>query len=311
MQTIHNFRQIVGSKVAESFFEGLSRASLATPKAKEVLQSLRILRDIPYGSHDAQTLDIYLPQHQPNRAVFYIHGGGFRILSKDTHWLMGVAFAQRGMAVYNINYRLAPQYRYPAALEDVALAWMWATEHAARLGLDPSKFVVAGESAGANLASALAVATCAQMEERFAKDIFGHGLTPAAVLANCGMLQVSDWERFNRRKQLHPWISDRIREVTEAYLPDTDARPALADPLLILENHERWDRPLPPFFSSVGTRDPLLDDTRRLHQALTRLNVRSTSVIYPGEVHAFHAFIWRAQARQCWKDQFAFLEDVL
>lgn len=311
MQTIHHFRQIVGSKVAESFFEGLSRASLATPEAKRVLQSLRLVRDVPYGTHDAQTLDIYLPADKPRGAVFYIHGGGFRILSKDTHWLMGVAFAQRGLAVYNINYRLAPQYRYPAAMEDVALAWMWVTEHATRMGLDASQMVVAGESAGANLASALTVAACADLPERFAKDIFGHGLTPAAVLANCGMLQVSDWERFNRRKPLHPWISDRIREVTEAYLPEGGERPLLADPLLLLENHDCWDRPLPPFFSSVGTRDPLLDDTRRLHNALTRLGVHSTSVIYPGEVHAFHAFVWRPKAQQCWRDQFAFLDDVL
>lgn len=52
----------------------------------------------------------------------------------------------------------------------------------------------------------------------------------------------------------------------------------------------------------------LLDDTRRMHAALTALGTATEAAYYPGEVHAFHAFIWRKAARQCWRDTYAFLD---
>ena len=63
-----------------------------------------------------------------------------------------------------------------------------------------------------------------------------------------------------------------------------------------------------PFFAPVGTRDPLLDDTRRLEKALTRLRVPCEARYYPDEIHAFHALVWRPQARACWRDALAFLD---
>ena len=57
----------------------------------------------------------------PRPVLMYVHGGAFRSLSKDTHWIMGLAFARRGFVVANVNYRLAPEHRFPAGL-DVQLA---------------------------------------------------------------------------------------------------------------------------------------------------------------------------------------------
>jgi acetyl esterase len=68
------------------------------------------------------------------------------------------------------------------------------------------------------------------------------------------------------------------------------------------------DRPLPPFFVPVGTRDPLLDDTRRLEKALAGLNVPCEARYYPGGIHAFHAMVWDPAARRCWRDALAFLD---
>jgi len=89
----------------------------------------------------------------------------------------------------------------------------------------------------------------------------------------------------------------------------------LADPLRVLEEsvaglavQRGWDRPLPPFFAPVGTRDPLLDDTRRLEKALVALNVPCEARYYPGGIHAFHALVWDPAARRCWRDALAFLD---
>ena len=69
-----------------------------------------------------------------------------------------------------------------------------------------------------------------------------------------------------------------------------------------------FDRPVMPFFAPVGTRDPLLDDTRRLEKALGALNVPCEARYYPGGIHAFHAMVWNPGARRCWRDALAFLD---
>lgn len=306
-------RKKVGSKAAESMFKGLSSAAVQTPPARRALSSVHIVRDLPYSNSGQRehTLDLYIPRDPaPNLpVVFYVHGGGFRILSKDTHWLMGVGFARQGYLTVNINYRLAPTNPFPAAIHDVFEAWAWTLQNIARYGGDPTRIIVAGESAGANLVTSLTLATCHEHVQPHARDVFQIGHTPQALIANCGILQVTDPERFLRRKKIPRFVYDRVEEVAVDYLGQaTDTQ--LADPLLTLENLVSVDRPLPPVFASGGTRDPLLDDTRRLQAALERLNTPHDVRIYPGEVHAFHAFLWRPKAIQCWRDQFAFLKRI-
>ena len=138
------------------------------------------------------------------------------------------------------------------------------------------------------------------------------GSAVAAAFA-CGLLQVSDVERFRRRKQSLPiFLLDRMAEVESAYLRNRHrvAPESLdfADPLVFLERAERPERPIPPFFIPVGTKDPILDDTRRLHAALGSLGATSEARYYEGEVHAFHALVFRPNARRCWGDTYAFLD---
>jgi acetyl esterase len=245
--------------------------------------------------------------------VLYVHGGGFRILSKDTHWLFGLMFARRGYVVFNIDYRLAPKHPFPAAVQDSFAAYEWVVKNAAAWGGDPSRLVLAGESAGANLVTSLALSACYPRSELWARRVFEAQVVPRAVVAACGVLQVSNPERFlRRRKPLPVYIHDRLAEVTDAYFRgvrcEDPCEMELADPLLVLERGLPPTRPLPPFFAPCGTKDPLLDDTRRLAAALERMGTVCTARIYPGEMHAFHAFLFRRQARECWREAFAFLD---
>jgi acetyl esterase len=123
-------------------------------------------------------------------------------------------------------------------------------------------------------------------------------------------MQVSDPGRFRRRKpNIGTMIFDRISEVSSAYLGAHAAAGAceLADPLCIVEGAAP-ERALPPFFLPVGTRDPLLDDTRRFGAALERHGVPGEVRYYRGGLHAFHAAVFTDAARQCWQDTFAFLD---
>jgi acetyl esterase len=132
----------------------------------------------------------------------------------------------------------------------------------------------------------------------------------------CAILEASRADRFGRRKRLPWWADEIIRDAGASYLHGYPRVPVaateLANPLVVLEQaargEHRIDRPLPPFFAPVGTRDPLLDDTRRLERALGSLGVACDARYYPGAIHAFHAMVFDRIARRCWRDALAFLD---
>ncbi len=302
----------------QGFYEGLSGLARLHPRAQPARYGVEVIRDLPYLPGSAvpeHRLDVYRPSDRdgPLPAVLYIHGGGFRILSKDTHWVMALAFAARGYVVFNVSYRLAPRHPFPTPLEDVADAYRFVAERGASFGADLDRLVVAGESAGANLATAVTLMSVYPREEPFARAVHETGLVPRAVAPACGVFQVSDQRRFARRKRhLSRFVFERMAEVETGYLtePLESYGPTLdlADPLVWLERGEAPARPLPPFFIPVGTRDPLLDDTRRLAAAIERLGGVAEPRYYEGGIHAFHAFVFLEQARELWRHKLAFLD---
>ena len=309
-------RQRAGAFVVDNFFRSASLLGKLHPRARPHKHGVSVCRDIAYTDSGlrAHRLDVYRPRERAGAlpVIIYIHGGGFRILSKDTHWLMGLAFARAGYVVFNISYRLAPRFPFPAGLQDCAAALEWVLEHARSYGGDPDRVVLAGEAAGANLVTALTLMSCYRRPERWAQQVFDSGFTPRALLPYCGMLQVSNAERFKqRRSSISTFVNDRLLEVSRCYLgSDPQGHGTmldLADPLVVLERGDQPDRPLPPCLATVGTKDPVLDDTRRLESALSAMGVEHEAIYYPGEVHAFHAMVWRDNARRCWRDTFRFL----
>lgn len=312
-------RRQLGAVVVDNAFHGLSKLGRLHPKLRAEQARIRVVRDIPYRDtgHPAHRLDVHIPEGKgPWPVVLYVHGGGFRILSKETHWVMALAFARKGYLVVNIDYRLAPAHPFPAAIEDAAHALRWVHRHVHEYGGDPQRLVLAGESAGANLVTSLAIATSYERPEPFARALFEEGISPKAVVAACGLYEVGNVERF-RKPKVPVWVLDRLVEVRMAYLDpalhlaDGPGGLDLANPILLLERGERPVRPLPSFFASVGTADVLLDDTRRLAKALEALGTRCEARYYPREVHAFQAFVWREQARACWRHTHEFLEATL
>lgn len=318
---LDKLRRRLGSAAARGFFEGAARLGSLHPLANPKRHSVEKISNLRYldGDREEHLLDVWrpLPTRAPFRKysgppwpiVFYVHGGAFRILSKDTHWVMALTFARRGFLVFNISYRLAPQFRFPTAVDDVCRAFAWAMKRAEEFGGDTSRVVLAGESAGANLVTSLAITLAYQRPEEFARIAWDTGIAPRAVVPACGVFQVSDIARLKRRKPNMPQIiADRLAEVEDGYLPVDRSNLDLADPLTLFERGDKPDRPLPPFFLPVGTRDPLLPDTREMASALRKLGVVAEDRYYEGELHAFHAMVMREQARRCWTDTFAFLD---
>jgi acetyl esterase len=296
----------------DRFFYSLSALGRKHPLSRPERHGIEVTRDIVY-CRDLK-LDVWCPTRVKRHVgIMYVHGGGFRILSKDTHWIMALMFARAGYVVFNVDYRLAPAHPFPAALEDVAQAFAWVVDHASEYGVLDGKIALAGESAGANLVTGLTIATCFERSEPWARALFDRGVVPTAVLPACGLLQVSEPERFAKRwPHISTAANDQIVVIADEYLKDAHRLPRsaldFADPLLLLERDDVPRRPLPPFLVTCGTRDPLLDDARRLHAALQKRGGRSELHLYKGELHAFQVAILTPNARRFWRDTYTFLE---
>ena len=107
--------------------------------------------DMAYGPHPRQKLDIYMPRESsgPVPIVVFVHGGSWQEGNKRGYGFVGRALAAQGFMTMVMNYRLHPEDRYPAFVDDVALALRWAAENGKPLGGDPTHIFAMGHSAGA------------------------------------------------------------------------------------------------------------------------------------------------------------------
>lgn len=115
-------------------------------------QPFTTTKNLNYNSH-GQLLDLYVPQTRDKKtAVMFIHGGGFKTGSKEQMSGYAELYAQGGFVTTSINYRLTPNFVFPAAINDAKDALQWMKEHADEYGYDSNKIVLVGYSAGGTLA---------------------------------------------------------------------------------------------------------------------------------------------------------------
>ena len=125
-------------------------AGLTTPA------DIRRFDDIPYGPDPAwQRLDVYHPKAEAGRlpVIVSIHGGGWVYGDKERYQFYCMSLAQRGFAVVNFTYRLAPEWKFPAGVEDTDSVFRWVLAHADEYGMDPEHIFAVGDSAGAHMLS--------------------------------------------------------------------------------------------------------------------------------------------------------------
>ncbi|HEX6245781.1 MAG TPA: alpha/beta hydrolase, partial [Polyangiales bacterium] len=114
------------------------------------------VEELTLGTQPPLRARLYTPAHsaEPRPLILFFHGGGFVVGDLDTHDVPCRLLCREANAlVLAIDYRLAPEHPFPAAVEDAAAAYDWVLEHMAQLGADPQRIAVAGDSAGANLAT--------------------------------------------------------------------------------------------------------------------------------------------------------------
>ncbi|MBM3832919.1 MAG: alpha/beta fold hydrolase [Verrucomicrobia bacterium] len=150
---------------------------LALP-SMDISPNVEVRRDLVYtdGPEDESAkhkLDLYLPKEKKNAPVFvFIHGGAWRSGDRAQYVPIGNRFAKEGILTVAPSYRLAPKFRHPAQIEDVAAAFAWVVRHIAEHGGDTNRIYIGGHSAGGHLAALLA------LDERY---LAKHQLTPKII----------------------------------------------------------------------------------------------------------------------------------
>lgn len=151
-------------------------------------EEVECVRDLVYGSDpDWHRLDLYRPKDAEGLlpVIVSVHGGAYFYGTKETYQYYCADLSRRGFAVVNFNYRLAPEYRFPAPLEDTNTVLQWLTEHAEEYQVDINNIFMVGDSAGAQIASQYAAIIT---NHNYAKlmGIEVPSITIRALGLNCG-----------------------------------------------------------------------------------------------------------------------------
>ncbi len=222
---------------------------------------LRLYR--PLGSDPSQLLP----------ALVYFHGGGWVIGDLDTHdTLCRQLCNASGCAVVAVDYRLGPEHRFPAAVDDAIAATRWVQDHAAALQIRPERLAVGGDSAGGNLAAVVALA----LRDQSRPIAFQLLIYPATDQRHGQDSYASNGEGYLLTNQTIAYFHDHyIADPAQ----DLDWR---ASPLL----HSDLSR-LPPALVITAGYDPLRDEGLEYAQALTLAGNRATLICFERQIHGF------------------------
>jgi acetyl esterase/lipase len=207
-----------------------------------------------------------------DRAVLYLHGGGYVIGSIRTHReLAGRISAASGARCLVIDYRLGPEHPFPAAVEDAVAAYRWMIA----AGFQPGKLAIAGDSAGGGLSVATLLAL---RDAGVPLPATGVCISPWVDLEGTG-------ESMTTKAAEDPMVQrEPLIQMAQLYLAGADPRNPLAAPL--------WGelRGLPPLLIQVGSAETLLDDSTRLAQRAREAGVEVELETWPDMIHVWHAF---------------------
>lgn len=241
----------------------------AAPKAVHAVEEL-----VASGPAGPLPVRLYRPAPGVLPCLIYLHGGGWTIGDRDTHDVLCRDLAlQAGCAVASVDYRLAPEARFPAAVDDGLAAWRWLRDSAAALGLDAERMAVGGDSAGGNLA---AVAALALREAGEPLPCFQLLIYPATDMRATAPSHVANGQGYLL-------TADTVAYFRQQYMPDPAQWPDWrASPLL----HPDLSG-LPPALVLTAGFDPLRDEGRQYADALSAAGTPCQYVCFERQIHGF------------------------
>lgn len=230
--------------------------------------------------------------------LVYFHGGGWVIGDLDTHDALCRALALASDAVViAVDYRLAPEHRFPAAVEDAHTAALWIAEHAAELGIDAHRLAVGGDSAGGGLATVVAMRCRDAGGPALAAQVLLYPVLDVSSFDTASYLDFA--EGYGLTRTAMQWFAAHYLGAQDGKHPEASA--------LLAENVSG----LPPSLVVTAEFDPLRDEGRVYADRMRAAGVAVTAVQYPGMVHGFALMIGVLEAgRQLVREVGAYLRTV-
>ncbi len=274
---------------------------MASPEAEQLKQSFREFRDASLSNPDATLAEMRANaitfgdltvepdgvRHEPvdaggvpaqwiipdgaaeDRVLQYVHGGGYVLMSAETHRKLCSHIAKAaGCRALNVDYRLAPEHPHPAAVEDSVTAYRWLLEQ----GIAPQHVAIAGDSAGGGLTIATAVKI---RDENLAMPAAIAPISPWTDMEGTG-------ESMQTRAEVDMIVTpEAIRQLSGVFLGDADPKDPYAAP------HHADPTGLPPTYIQVGDEEVLLDDSVRFADKARQAGVEVTLEVFPEMQHVF------------------------
>ncbi len=259
--------------------------------------------DIVYGSDPKwQVLDVYRPKDRDGETlpvIVSVHGGGWVYGDKERYQYYCMSLAQHGFAVVNYTYRLAPEFKFPAPLEDTNLVFSWILDHADQYHFDPHHIFAVGDSAGAHqLALYCAICTNIEYAAHFPFEV-PSGFVPSAIALNCGAYQIDVKN------------NEQDRGLMAEYLPlgGTDEEIEM----ITVPNHITGD--FPQTFLMSAEKDFLLGQVPVIATKFTEKGVPFEYHFYVSKEeelgHVFHCNMKSDAAHKCNRDECDFFKKTI
>ena len=290
-----DFRTLVDAPVADirAAYDATCVYWNATPPAIAAVTEIAL--EGPYGELRAR---IYRPSEATLPGLLYFHGGGFMLGSIETHDTMCRLLARESRAaVISVDYRLAPEHRFPVAVEECLFACDWLVEHGAEIGVDTARLAVGGDSAGANLA--LTVLNERRTPLRAGILFYGcYGHLPELGYPLGAAAKAYGDGRYGLGLDImRRFYADYLRDDADGHDPR----------FCSLRSDVRG---LPPVLLTAAALDPLRDDAEAFRLHLEAASVPHRYILYPGMPHGFLKLAPEVDAaRQGLRDAATYLQE--
>ena len=257
--------------------------------------------DLIYGEHPENKLDVYYPEGttSPLPTIISIHGGGWFYGSKELYSHYCMRLALRGFTVVNFDYRLAPEHKYPAPVEDACKVLFWMQQHSEEYFMDLNNVFTVGDSAGGQISfQLLTMLTNPEYAKLFPFPV-PEDFTVRGCGMNCGCYFLP-FSRLLKPKTMGPLF--------EAYFPE-DYLPLIPQ----FKAQKFITKDFPPAFVMSARNDYLRFMAAPLHRILKKKSVESVLKIYGTKAqkeigHVFHLNCRSELADQCNDEQTAFFK---
>ncbi len=242
-------------------------------------ENLRKISNLKFSHHGIEIpMRLYEPEARRDSLILFFHGGGFVFGSIESHDdLCRIAANRSGCSVLSVEYRLAPENKFPAAVEDGYEAYLWARKNAKTLGVDPDRIGVSGDSAGGNISASLSMMLRDQgiqvpKLQALLYPSLGRlkGSSSMKEFADGPYLKLKDMEFFGRA-----YLRDE-RDLTNPYFAPAG-----------VENLSG----LPEAIIATAEFDPLRDEGEIYLSRLRNAGVPATGIRAKGMIHGFGSFI--------------------